>query len=79
VSRLVREIESGCTRCQEDAADGAADGDADDGAVAAKDRPPDDAPLPTCCRSRSPAALAISNAPVTIRIVRALEKKQYEN
>lgn len=70
VSRSVREIESGCTRCREGgvAADGAADGD---GAAAARDRSPDDAPpCPACCRSKSPAASAISNAPVTMKNVR---------
>lgn len=63
----MREIESGCTRCRGDgvAADGIAGDDADQGAAAARDRPPDDAPpCPTCCHSGSPAASAISIAPV---------------
>lgn len=70
VLRSVREIESGCTRCRGGgvATDGAADGDANEGAAAARDRPPDDAPpCPACCHSGSPAASATSNAPATIK------------
>jgi len=76
----VREIESGCTRYRGGgAADGVADDDAGEGAVAARDRSPDDAPpCPACCHSGSPTALATSNAPVTMKS-RSCVRKKTEN
>lgn len=77
----MREIESGCTRCRGGGvATGAADGDANEEAAAARDRPPDDAPpCPACCHSGSPAASATSNAPVTIKGRSCVRKRPPEN
>jgi len=51
VLRPAREIESDCTRYRGGvAADGVADGGANEGVAAARNHSPDDAPpCPTCC------------------------------